>query len=263
MRILASYSWSTPNYYQHQHVLLAVAFLCICCLHFLCVACLFASSVCDLFVLAAVFEFSVALFLHVFGPRRPGPGKMRKEDPEDDQNAKNKHAWKRPAGQNAKKSKPANRGRPKRKKESKKTGKKTVKKCKKSANAPGNGKFSRFLKISATTANFCIFFAFWPASVCRLAFPLHFGRPAASRRACFLRFGRPQDVGAPSFRILPGPGRLGPKTCTNTCDAKFTHGSKHKKTANSKCKQKCNKENANSKCKKMRNKCKTKFQTLP
>ena len=191
-------------------------------------------------MLAAVFEFSVALFLHVFGPRRPGPGKMRKEDPEDDQKRKKQARLEAAGWPKCKKKKPACKQRPaKTQNKMQKNRKKNVKKCKKSANAPGNGKFSRFLKISATTANFCTFVAFWPASVCRLAFLWHFGRPAASRRACFLRFGRPQDVGAPSFRILPGPGRLGPKTCKNKCDAKFKHGSKHKKNANSKCKQKC------------------------
>ena len=38
-----------------------------------------AVAECFFFVFAAVFELSVAFVLHVFGPRRPGPGKMRKE----------------------------------------------------------------------------------------------------------------------------------------------------------------------------------------
>ena len=128
---------------------------------------------------------------------------MRKNDP----NAK-KASPEAVAGQNAKKCRPGNKGWPKNEKINQKKQKKTANNAK-HANAPGNGQFFRFCMVPATTANFTFFafFAFRPASVSRLAFFLHFGRPLLPGLRLFLHFGRSQDLGVASFRILAGLGR--------------------------------------------------------
>ena len=106
-------------------------------------------------------------------------------------------------------------------------------------------------------AFFCIFFAFWPASVSRVAFFCIL----AGRRfqdCVFLHFGRSQDLGVPFFLHFAGPRASQPTKMQKQCNAKFRQGSKRKKkrkqqmqkNATRKKMQTANaKKNANSKCK--------------
>ena len=162
------------------------------------VAFLFAFAVCGFFVFAAVREFSVACVCACFWAEaaraRQNAKKKAHPHPEDDQNARNKHAWKRPAGQNAKEMQ-ACKQRPA----------KTQKKCKSLRSLPKSLKIWKICRFLEHLHFFCIFlpfsFLFFCFLFCVLAglclqacFFLHFGQPAASRRACFLRSGRPRDL---------------------------------------------------------------------
>ena len=85
--------------------------------------------------------------------------------------------------------------------------------------------------ISATTTNFVFFFTALAGLYLQACFFLHFGRP---RLPGVLVFCVLVDLGAPSFSILPGPGRLGPKTGKKkaTLDSNTAASTKKTQTAN-------------------------------
>ena len=104
----------------------------------------------------------------------PGPAKCEKKvhpNPEDDQNAKNKHAWKR----RLQTKKQACKQRPKKRKKKECSRKRQISQI---LNDFGNDhKFCFFFyRFGGPLFAGLFFFAFWPA--------------AAARRACVLRFGR-------------------------------------------------------------------------
>ena len=162
------------------------------------VAFLFAFAVCGFFVFAAVREFSVACVCACFwaeAARARQNAKRRRTHIL--RTTKTQETSTPGSGRPAKmqrKCKPANRGRPKRKK-----------KCKSLRSLPKSLKIWKICRFLEHLHFFCIFlpfsFLFFCFLFCVLAglclqacFFLHFGQPAASRRACFLRSGRPRDL---------------------------------------------------------------------
>ena len=259
--------------------------VCIFLLHLFCICCLCVFS-CLLaclnfalrffFVFAGLLELCFALFLHSFGLKRPRPGKMRNKGTSKSQG--------RPTCKK-KKRKPGIPGRPKCKKNKKnasletEAGQNTNKNTK--TNAKAMQKFAVIAEISVSWSIciFCVvffafslrfsafllhcFFAFWPASVSRLAFFFFFCILAGQGfQACvfffFLHFGRPWDSDVPSFRILPGLGRFSRKECKNNA--------KHNSSRPTNTKKKQSKIQAGQQTRKkhkqqMQNKCNKKMQT--
>ena len=233
IRILVGYTWSTQKTLPTRICSAGGCMMfAICCLRFLCCICLhwlFA-----FFVFAAVSEFSVAFGLHVFGLRHKAKCEKKVQpNPEDDQTAKSKQAWKRRPAKMQEKCKPANRGLPKRKHlqnatSCKRLQKKKQKNAKQMRMLPGHCQFSRLLMISATTASFG-----------RPLFAgLHFSCILAGRRfqACLL-FAVWSSSGFGCTFFSHFALCLSPKTCK-------TNATLNSDTA-------ANTKNANSQCKKM------------
>ena len=198
----------------------------LCCILFAFAVCVFFSCLLPCSNLASHF------FCMFLGRGGPGPAKCEKKvrpNPEDDQNAKNKHAWKRRSAKmqtkmQACKQRPA----------------KTQKKCKNNAKKCGRCRNLQKSGKRAVSWSICIFFCVL-AGLCLQA--CIFVCILAGRRfpaSCFLRFGRPQDLGAPSFRILPGPGRLGPKTCKTNATLNSNMAANTKKQRKQQMQTKCN-----------------------
>ena len=241
--------------------------------------CVFCFSLCVAFfvhlpfvfvsVFAAVSEFSVAFVLHCWaeaaGARHKGEQKVR-PNPEDDQNEKHKPgcggrpkckknaSLQTEAGQNAKKSAKKNTNK------TCKTMQKTTQKMRKNMQLLEKAANFQIVNDSGNDRKllhfFACFVAFWPASVCRLAFFLHFGRPPHPG-LCF-SFWSSSGFGRTFFSPLcRAPAASAQHYAKQMQRQILRHGGKHqkKRTANAKnCKTKTQATNEKANAKYMQTK---------